>query len=234
MRDLTVWTLSLRLGVAALAGLTLGFERELRARAAGARTHALVAVGAALFTIAGAYGFSDVPRGPNIDPARVAAQVASGVGFLGAGAILRQGFGVRGLTTAATLWLAAAIGVASGAGAYAAVAVVTVVVLTVLVLLRLAKPLIVRWGGSTTTIELEYQRGYGTLGPLLRSINGLGRRLDHLDVTDEDEANTEGLRRVTLQLNTRDLNEVYAAVDELRQRPEVRNVRVSGPMSPAA
>src|SRR4051794_20201269 len=234
MRDLTVWTLTLRLAVAAGAGLLLGFERELRARAAGLRTHSLVAVGAALFTIAGAYGFADIPRGLNVDPARIAAQVASGIGFLGAGAILRQGFGVRGLTTAATLWLAAAIGVASGAGAYAAVAVVTGVVLTVLVLLRLAKPLIVRWGGSITTIELEYQRGYGTLGPLLRSVNGLGRRLDHLDVTDEDEASTDGLRRVTLQLNTRDLNEVYAAVDELRQRPEVRNVRVSGPMSPAA
>src|SRR3954465_2370770 len=107
-----------------IAAALLGLEREVRGDPAGSRTHALVAVGAALFTIAGAYGFSDVPRGPNIDPARVAAQVASGVGFLGAGAILRQGFGVRGLTTAATLWLAAAIGVASGAGAYAAVAVV--------------------------------------------------------------------------------------------------------------
>src|SRR4051794_19328987 len=120
MRDLTVWALSLRLGVAALAGLTLGFERELRARAAGLRTHALVAVGAALFTIAGAYGFADIPRGPNVDPARIAAQVASGIGFLGAGAILRQGYGVRGLTTAATLWLAAAIGGAAGAGAHPA------------------------------------------------------------------------------------------------------------------
>src|SRR6059058_5876004 len=144
MRDLTVWTLSLRLGVAALAGLTLGFERELRARAAGIRTHSLVAVGAALFTIAGAYGFSDIPHGPNIDPARIAAQVASGVGFLGAGAIMRQGIGVRGLTTAATLWLAAAIGVTSGAGAYPAVAVGTVMVLIALVVLRLAKPLVTR------------------------------------------------------------------------------------------
>src|SRR5205814_5655850 len=123
----------------------LGFERELRARVAGLRTHSLVAIGAALFTIAGAYGFGDIPRGPNIDPARIAAQVASGVGFLGAGAILRQGFGVRGLTTATTLWLAAAIGVASGAGAYPAVAVCTGIVLLVLVALRLAKPLIMRW-----------------------------------------------------------------------------------------
>jgi putative Mg2+ transporter-C (MgtC) family protein len=234
MRSLSTLELTLRIGIAMIAAVLLGLEREVRGHPAGSRTHALVAVGAALFTIAGAYGFSDVPHGPNIDPARIAAQVASGVGFLGAGAILRQGLGVRGLTTAATLWMAAAIGVASGAGAYPAVAVVTVVVLTVLVALRLAKPLITRWGGSVTTIELEYQRGYGTLGPLLRTINGLGRPLDHLDVSDEDEASTDGLRRVTLQVNTRDLEQVYAAVDALRQRPEVRAVRVSGAMSSAA
>src|SRR3954451_23793087 len=97
-----------------VAAVLLGLEREVRGHPAGARTHALVAVGAVLFTIAGAYGFGDVPHGPTVDPARVAAQVASGVGFLGAGAIMRQGFGVRGLTTAATLWLAAAIGVTAG------------------------------------------------------------------------------------------------------------------------
>jgi putative Mg2+ transporter-C (MgtC) family protein len=164
VRDLDVVELTLRLLVAAGAGVVLGLERELHAHPAGVRTHALVAVGAALFTISGAYGFGDMPRAPNVDPARVAAQVASGVGFLGAGAILRQGLGVRGLTTAATLWLAAAIGVASGAGAYAAVALGTAVVLLVLVLLRLAKPWMLRLGTPTTVIELEYERGHGTLG----------------------------------------------------------------------
>src|SRR3954471_18062420 len=190
--------LVIRLVIAMVAAVLLGLEREVRGHPAGVRTHALVAVGAALFTITGAYGFSDVPHGPNVDPARIAAQVASGVGFLGAGAIMRQGFGVRGLTTAATLWLPPAIGVARGAGAYPAVAVVTGVVLAVLVALRLAKPLIVRWAGSATTIELEYQRGHGTLGPVLRSINGLGHRLEQIDLTDEDEMSNDGLRRVTL------------------------------------
>src|SRR5204863_8191054 len=70
MRDLTVWTLTLRLVVAAAAGLVLGIERELRAHAAGLRTHTLVALGAALFTVAGAYGFADLPRRPTVDPAR--------------------------------------------------------------------------------------------------------------------------------------------------------------------
>src|SRR4051794_24455104 len=118
MANLSLLELALRIGVAMLAAVLLGLEREVRGHPAGIRTHALVAVGAALFTIAGAYGFSDLPRGPNVDPARVAAQVASGVGFLGAGAILRQGFGVRGLTTAATLWLAAALRGAAGGGAH--------------------------------------------------------------------------------------------------------------------
>src|SRR3982750_4079759 len=102
MRNLSLIELTLRMAVAAGAALLLGLEREIHGHPAGVRTHALVGVGAALFTIAGAYGFADIARGPNVDPARIAAQVASGIGFLGAGAILRQGLGIRGLTTAAT------------------------------------------------------------------------------------------------------------------------------------
>jgi putative Mg2+ transporter-C (MgtC) family protein len=224
----------LRVVVAAVAAVLLGLEREVRGHPAGIRTHALVAVGAALFTVSGAYGFSDIPRGPNIDPARIAAQVASGVGFLGAGAILRQGLGVRGLTTAATLWLAAALGVASGAGAYPAVALGTAVVLVVLVALRLAKPFVQRWGSDVTVIELEYQRGHGTLGPLLRTVNLLNNKLEHLELDDDDEEDADGLRRVSLHMSVRDLDQIYATVDELRDRPEVRRVRVSTPGTRAA
>ena len=154
--------------------------------------------------------------------------MASGIGFLGAGAILRDGLGVRGLTTAATLWLAAALGVASGAGAYAAVAVCTTLVLLALVALRLAKPFIERHSSSTTVIELEYERGHGTLGPILRAVNDLRSRIDHLELDDdEDDDEGRGLRRVTLRLRTREVDDVYAAVDALRDRPEVRSVRVN-------
>src|SRR4051812_25345284 len=93
-----------RLALAGAVGAVVGTEREARQRTAGIRTHALVAIGAALFTIAGAYGFGDITRGPNVDPARIAAQVASGIGFIGAGAIIRTHGSVRGLTTAATVW----------------------------------------------------------------------------------------------------------------------------------
>ncbi|MFL6139285.1 MAG: MgtC/SapB family protein [Frankiaceae bacterium] len=233
MRDLSLLELTLRIAVAAGAAVLLGLEREIRGHPAGVRTHALVAIGAALFTLAGAYGFADVPRGPNVDPARIAAQVASGVGFLGAGAILRQGLGVRGLTTAATLWLAAAIGVTSGAGAYPAVGVGTVVVLIVLVGMRLAKPLLTRLGGGVTVIELDYERGHGTLGPVLRTVNGLQSRLDHLEVTDDGEESADGIRHVCLYVQSRDFAQIQAALDELRARPEVRALRVSGGLSHA-
>jgi putative Mg2+ transporter-C (MgtC) family protein len=222
MRDLPLLDLTLRLLVAAGVGLILGFERELRSHPAGARTHALVAVGAALFTVAGAYGFADVPHGPNIDPARIAAQVASGVGFLGAGAILRQGLGVRGLTTAATLWLAAAVGVACGAGAYAAALVGGGLVLLVLVLMRVMTPTLLRLANSTSVLEIEYERGHGTLGPLLRSVEEARGRVEGLDVDDEDE-----LRKVTMRLRAREAEELQAVVEVVKTRPEVRRVQLS-------
>jgi putative Mg2+ transporter-C (MgtC) family protein len=115
---------------AAAAGLggLIGLERELDEKAAGLRTHMLVSIGAALFTMVGAYGFEDFSQ-RSVDPTRIAAQVVTGIGFLGAGLIFRQGFTVRGLTTAATLWLVAAIGIAAGAGFWKGAVVVTVVAL---------------------------------------------------------------------------------------------------------
>jgi putative Mg2+ transporter-C (MgtC) family protein len=129
-----------RLGLAAVLGGAIGFERELREREAGLRTHLLVCVGSALFTIVGAYGFHDfLTSGDQVvraDPTRIAAQVVTGIGFLGAGAIIRQGLSIRGLTTAATLWVAAAIGIAAGAGYYPGAVIGTVLTLVALWPLR--------------------------------------------------------------------------------------------------
>lgn len=119
------WIILLQIVVATGLGAAIGIERELGAQAAGLRTHMLVCLGAALFTLAGA----DLMRG---DPVRVAAQVVTGIGFLGGGAILREGANVRGLTTAASLWLTAAIGLAVGLRQWFAAAVATVLGLAVL------------------------------------------------------------------------------------------------------
>lgn len=105
--------LALRIVAAIVLGAAIGLERQWRLRTAGIRTNALVSAGAALFVIVGAVGHGD---NTSVDPTRVAAQVVSGIGFLGAGVILRDGFNIRGLTTAATLWCAAAVGSLAGAG----------------------------------------------------------------------------------------------------------------------
>jgi putative Mg2+ transporter-C (MgtC) family protein len=130
----------LRLALAAALGSVLGLERELREREAGLRTNLLVAVGSALFTIVSAYGFEAfLSSGENVvraDPTRIAAQIVTGIGFLGAGAIIRQGLSIRGLTTAATLWVVAAIGMAAGAGYYSAAVTTTAVALIALWPLR--------------------------------------------------------------------------------------------------
>src|SRR5437016_5392375 len=131
----------LRVALAAALGGVLGLERELREREAGLRTHLLVSVGSALFTLVSAYGFhAFLSSGQNViraDPTRIAAQIVTGIGFLGAGAIIRQGFSVRGLTTAATLWVVAAVGLAAGAGYYSVAVITTGLVLLALWPLRI-------------------------------------------------------------------------------------------------
>ena len=107
------WEMVIRLVIAAFLGAVIGYERARAKKPAGIRTHLLVCMGAALFTVISIYGF-----GENRGPSRVAAGVVVGIGFLGAGTILRQEKGVAGLTTAATIWAVAAIGVAMGAGLY--------------------------------------------------------------------------------------------------------------------
>ena len=121
--------LALRLALSLILGAAIGFEREYRRQPAGFRTHSLVALGSAMFTIVSAYGFS------GSDPTRIAAQIVSGIGFIGAGAILHYRGSVRGLTTAASLWAAAAVGMASGAGLYLLALLCAVLVLATLWLL---------------------------------------------------------------------------------------------------
>ncbi|MEC3980485.1 MgtC/SapB family protein [Amycolatopsis sp. H20-H5] len=123
-----------RLGAGVGLGTVIGFERQYRARMAGLRTNALVAAGATLFVLLSAHGFNGVPG--TADPTRVAAQIVSGIGFLGAGVILREGLTVRGLNTAATLWCSAAIGSLAGAGLYPIALAGTVVIVAVNVALR--------------------------------------------------------------------------------------------------
>ena len=128
-----------RLLTAALLGMVLGIEREMRQKDAGLRTNILIAVGAALFTL-----MSIEMSGPYGDPGRIAAQIVTGIGFLGAGAIMRTDTGVQGLTTAATVWVNAAVGVAAGGGSYHLAFIATGVTLAALLVLQPIERMIAR------------------------------------------------------------------------------------------
>lgn len=126
----------LRLVLAVLFSGVIGFERQIRHRGAGLRTHILVCLGSTLIMLTSIYVF-DIYRGEAaIDPARIAAGVVTGIGFLCAGTIIRSGEAIRGLTTATSLWLVAAVGLAIGIGFYSAAFMATVLALAVLMMLR--------------------------------------------------------------------------------------------------
>jgi putative Mg2+ transporter-C (MgtC) family protein len=172
-----------RLALAALFGMLVGIEREMAGHSAGVRTHLLVAVGAALFTILSFTGFPTVSADVRADTSRVAAQIVSGIGFLGAGAILRYGRVVRGLTTAASIWAVAALGMAAGTGEYVLAIGGTAIIVIALAPLRAAvrrglggqgtpMEMRVRLTGETTTSILSH--ALGERGVKIRSIRTSG------------------------------------------------------------
>ena len=145
----------LRLFAAAIFGGAIGLERGYRAKEAGFRTHFLVALGSALFMIISQYGFEEIlskPYNIRLDPSRVAAQVVSGIGFIGAGTIIFQKHVVKGLTTAAGLWVTAAIGMTCGAGMYALACAATILVLLCLETLNI---LMKRFGTRSITVTFS-------------------------------------------------------------------------------
>ena len=151
------WEFILRIFVAAMLGGAIGLEREYRAKEAGLRTHFLVALGSALFMVVSAYGFDGIKLGEEQrwDVARIAAQVVTGIGFIGAGTIIfnKSENIIRGLTTAAGVWVTAAIGLACGGGMY-----ILAIVSTALVLIGLeAFNLLIRWLTKRRKRKLEEQ-----------------------------------------------------------------------------
>lgn len=140
LMDISVWDITLRLLVSAVLGFAIGCEREYTSKWAGIKTHMLVALGSAVFTILSIYSFPKIAiTGTTMcvgDPSRVAAQILTGIGFIGGGTVLRHGVSVYGLTTAAGLWIAASIGMASGTGDFVIATIATIISVVILVAFR--------------------------------------------------------------------------------------------------
>jgi putative Mg2+ transporter-C (MgtC) family protein len=222
--DLSAGEVVVRLVLAALLGGAIGLEREIREREAGLRTHLLVSIGAALFTLVSAYAWTDfrfsTPEGLVFDPTRIAAQIVTGIGFLGAGAIIRQGLSVRGLTTAATLWAVAAIGMASGAGYYWAAVVTTALVLVTLWPLRIAAyRLFVRARPEEGRLHVRLRPGK-SVAPVLVALEGAGARVASLELEDVEDA-----RRADVRLRFAERAQAAEAVEQVTRLDEVQSAQ---------
>lgn len=213
-----------RLLMAALLGSVIGFERERLNWAAGLRTHMLVCVGASLMMMVSAFGFADALTQKNVvlDPSRVAAQVVSGIGFLGAGSILLRGEVVRGLTTAASLWSVAGIGLAVGGGMYTAAFGATIIIL---IILAGVKPLERRFISvkQQRSMQLLAERGSVSLDSLHRALGTGSIRVKQF-IVQQAEDDPE-LDDVQIALSRASSNEFTAICTRLEAMSGVRECR---------
>jgi putative Mg2+ transporter-C (MgtC) family protein len=204
-----------RLLLAAALGSVIGLERERLGWTAGLRTHMLVAVGSCLMILVSAYGFT-ATLGDHVvlDPSRVAAQVVSGIGFLGAGSIILRNEAVKGLTTAASLWAVAGLGLAAGAGLYTAAVACTVIIL---VILTWVKPLERRFHGGRPALELRFRArdGIASVGMLEQTLGRRASSVKQLVVRASDEEGWEDVSLVLNRVSAKDMAEVIASLERV-------------------
>jgi putative Mg2+ transporter-C (MgtC) family protein len=195
-----VWKQVGELALALALTSLIGLEREWRHKYTGLRTHTLVGVGAALFVIVSKYGFTDVP-GPHVgvDPSRVAAQIVSGIGFIGGGLIFVRGDAVRGLTTAAIVWMTAAIGMACGAGLAGIAVVATAGHFLVVVAYPGLVAMLPRSRYVGFDVRVVYEDGRGILRRILAASTDLGFSIAHV-ATHQLEREVAGMSAVAVTL----------------------------------
>jgi putative Mg2+ transporter-C (MgtC) family protein len=214
----------IRLALAAFLGALVGIERERKDWAAGLRTHMMVCVGAALTMIVSAFGFQDVlgTRDVILDPSRVAAQVISGIGFIGAGTILflRQEV-IRGLTTAAGLWTVAAIGLATGGGMYFAAAVATVVVLIILWVLKpLERRIFAKYRSNLIRIEARQDAAQSLALAIQRLLEAEGLDFYNLSI----QKTSGGITLILRFRNATDANRIIGLTAKLQTLDGIQQV----------
>ncbi len=227
--EISYYDLTLRLMLSLLLGGVIGLEREWSNHAAGFRTHILVSLGSTAIMLLSVYGFSEFVHEENvrIDPARLAAQVISGIGFLGAGAILRNGLSVSGLTTAASIWVVAAIGLSVGAGFYYGSILCTVLVfLSLLVLNKWEK----RWKRRRSEHELviRVRDLPGSLAAVMAKLEASGVRMKKMAMvrSEDSEDGTDGIVEYTLKLEAGN-GQVLAAIDSLSHMKDILAVNMN-------
>lgn len=199
------WTVIAELALATVLSAAIGLEREFNAKPAGIRTCALVGLGSALFTAVSRHGEWLLPglTITNVDGSRVAAQIVSGIGFMGAGLIFVRRDSVRGLTTAACIWLVAAVGMAAGAGTIDIAIAGTVLYLLAVVGLQPLRRRVPHARSTVETIWITYRDGQGVLRDIMTAIGNHAVMMDHLKVLPhESEAWAFPTQRIRIELHS--------------------------------
>ncbi|GAA1984090.1 MgtC/SapB family protein [Kitasatospora viridis] len=197
------WTQAAEFGIALVLSGAIGLEREIRQKAAGLRTYTVVGLGAALFTLISKYGFTDVLRSGlvQVDPSRMAAQIVSGLGFIGAGVIFVQRGSVRGLTTAATIWLTAAIGSAAAAGLPVLALLATGAYFLLAYGLRPLAHRLPQLGSVPATYRITYRAGMGLLRELLAEVTRGGFTIVELSTLSSSSRELEPTHQATAEVS---------------------------------
>lgn len=231
--DISFSEVTVRLILAMLLGAVLGGEREVTEHNAGLRTNALVALGTALFTLISGYAFIGFTSYPNvqIDPTRIASYIVAGIGFLGAGTIfLRQGSGkVRGLTSAATIWMVAAVGMACGAGFYIPACIATVMALFILVGLRYIEAYLFNKRISSQKaleIRLSSDVGEQVVGQIYGILTKFFIEVERISMQREDSAQEEAESTLKLRCRIKQEDNLMRAIDEFRKIAGVKAVTI--------
>jgi len=206
----------IRLGIAALLGMLVGFERERQNQPAGLRTHTILAIGSCLaMTISINMAFQFMPLINTSDPARLAAQVVSGIGFLGAGAILRYGTNVKGLTTATSLWTIAMVGLAVGAGHYFAGLATTAMLLVILVLLNVIEKKMIKVY-ETITLSVTAENNPTLVEDLLALFKQMKKKVLSVSVDSDISGNDQTVNLIMKTLENDPMDDIREGLKSVK------------------
>ena len=211
--------------LAIVLGFAIGFEREITNKWAGLRTHMLVCLGSCIFTLLSIHAFPIYAHSPQADPARIAAQILTGIGFIGGGTVLRHGYSIYGLTTAATLWITASIGMACGCGFTALAIVCTVLAVGTLVLIRIFEKQYIHKGSKNPRkFKVSFYASYEATDNVYSLI--IEKFKSIFEINKVASTSNEGLMKISFKLDIFDKNPVQALHKELNSIEGIESVSI--------
>lgn len=211
--------------LAIILGFAIGFEREITNKWAGLRTHMLVCLGSCIFTLLSIHAFPVVAHSPQADPARIAAQILTGIGFIGGGTVLRHGYSIYGLTTAATLWITASIGMACGCGFTSLAIICTVLAVGTLVLIRLFEKQYIHKGRKNPRkFKVSFYSSSKTADTVYAMV--VDKFSSIFEINKKASTANEGLIKISFKLDIFDKNPIQALHKELNLIEGIESVSI--------